>query len=309
MKEQLRDIISSFSNYTVLVIGDAILDTYIKGVSDRICREAPVPVINVQGQEHDCGGAANTAINVAALGAKTYFLSVTGRDEGSRLLLDVLTRNKVHTSYILRDTKRTTLAKKRVMAASSILLRIDEGNIDPVTGSTQLEVVRMVKKLYRKADAVILSDYGYGVITDAVVQVIEKLREEDRKPLIIDSKDLSRFKKLSPTIVKPNYEETIKMLGLPRLQDSDRIRQVAEQGRKLLDITGARYVAATMDAEGALLFEKGKKPYRVDAIPQDNRRAIGAGDTFIGTLALSFCAGASARFAVHLASAAASIVL
>lgn len=309
MKEKLRELISGFSNYKVLVIGDAILDTYVKGISDRICREAPVPVINVQEQEHDCGGAANTAINIAALGAETYFLSVTGKDESSRVLLDVLKKKKVHTACMIRDTKRTTLAKKRVMAASNILLRIDEGNTDPVSGEAQAALVRAIKKLYREADAVVLSDYGYGVITDVIVQTLGKLRERKKKPLIIDSKDLSRYKKLSPTIVKPNYEETIKMLRLAKLQDNDRIQQVIEQGRKLLEITGAQYVAATMDAEGTLLFEKGKKPFRVNAIPQDNKMAIGAGDTFIGALALSLCAGATARVAVQLASAAASIVL
>lgn len=309
MKEQLRKMIGMFGNYRILVIGDAILDTYIKGTSERICREAPVPVINVHEQEHDCGGAANTAINVAALGAETYFLSVTGKDDSSSLLIEVLKKKKVHTGYIIRDRQRTTLAKKRVTASSSILLRIDEGNTEAISARTEAGLLRTLRKLYRTADAVILSDYGYGVVTDAVIGTLKELREESPKILIVDSRELQRFRKLSPTAVKPNYEETIRLLKLPRLQDSDRVQQVKEFGRKLLEATGAQYVAATMDAEGTILFEKGKKPFRVHAIPQDNKKAIGAGDTFISSLALGLCAGASAQEAVQIASAAAAIVM
>src|SRR5690606_3382148 len=113
MKEQLKEQVGNFKNYKVLVIGDAILDTYVKGITDRISREAPVPIINVTDLEHDCGGAANTAINVAALGAQTFFLTVIGKDENGKQLMNVLKKNKVSTECIVQDKERKTLAKKR----------------------------------------------------------------------------------------------------------------------------------------------------------------------------------------------------
>lgn len=309
MKAKLQDIIHNFNRFKVLVIGDAILDTYIKGTTERICREAPVPVINVQEKQHSCGGAANTAINLAALGAEVYFLSVTGKDESSRHLLDVLRKNGVRTEYIVRDPQRITLAKKRVTASSSILLRIDDGNTDTISHQTEGHLLEAIKYLYKKTDAVVLSDYGYGVITDEVITLLSKLVNRKSRPVIVDSKDLFRFRSLAPTAVKPNYEETIRLLGLAKLKDNGRVEQVRAYGKRLLELTGAKCVAATLDSDGTILFEKGKKPFRVHAVAQDNKKAIGAGDTFISALTLSLCGGASASYAVQVGSAAASIVL
>lgn len=309
MKDQLKELIGSFKNYKVLVIGDAILDTYIKGVTDRLSREAPVPIINVQEQEHDCGGASNTAINVAALGAQTFFLSVIGKDESSKELMNVLKKNKVNTECVIRDKNRKTLAKKRVTAFSNILLRLDEGDTELVSKSAEKEMIEKIKRLYKVADAIVLSDYGYGVITENVIQFIKKLREQKPKVLIVDSKNLKRFKTLSPTAVKPNYEEAISLLGIKKLHQSERIAQILENGKKLQDLTGAECIAATMDADGTVLFEKGKKPFLISAVPQDNKNSIGAGDTFISALTLSFCAQATAHEAGEIASAAAAVVL
>ncbi|MFL5728041.1 MAG: D-glycero-beta-D-manno-heptose 1-phosphate adenylyltransferase [Cytophagaceae bacterium] len=309
MKEQLKNLINKFKEYKVLVIGDAILDTYIKGNTDRLCREAPVPIIDVETHEHDCGGAANAAINVAALGAETWFLSALGKDESGKALLDVLRKAGVNTEYIVRDRKRKTLAKKRVTASSSIVLRIDEGNTDTVTALIEEELIKNLKRLYKSVDAVVISDYSYGIITDSMIRTLKELRVKNPKPLVIDSKELHRFKDLAPTAVKPNYEEAIRLLNLPRLHGNERVIQIMEQGRKLMEITGASNVAATIDADGILLFEKRKKPYRIFSTPQDHRNAIGAGDTFISALALAFCAGASPSEAADIAAGAAAIVI
>jgi D-beta-D-heptose 7-phosphate kinase/D-beta-D-heptose 1-phosphate adenosyltransferase len=309
MKDQLKSIIENFKTSKVLVIGDAILDTYIKGSTDRICREAPVPVINVLDHEHDCGGAANTAINIAALGAETYFLTVIGKDESGKHLLDVLKKNKVNIQYTIRDKSRTTIAKKRVTASSSILLRIDDGDTVSVSQEIQEEMNRLLESIYEDVDAIIISDYGYGIVNESMILTLQKLRMNKPGILVIDSKDLHRFKKLNPTAVKPNYDESIKLLELPRLLDNERVKQISSNGKKLFEITGAKYIAATMDVDGTVIFENGKKVYRVFSVPEDHRKAIGAGDTFISAITLALCAGASAQHAGQVASAAASIVI
>jgi D-beta-D-heptose 7-phosphate kinase/D-beta-D-heptose 1-phosphate adenosyltransferase len=309
MKDQLKNLIEDFRKFKVLVIGDSILDTYIKGSTDRICREAPVPVINVLEYEHDCGGAANTAINAAALGAETFFLSVIGKDESGKELLEVLKRNKVNVKYIIKEQGRSTIAKKRITASSNILLRIDDGNTGPVSENSQEELNRIIKNIYKSVDAIIISDYGYGVINKSLILTIQKIRDKRQNILVIDSKDLYRFKCLRPTVVKPNYEESIKLLQLPKLLGNERVNQISANEKKLFEVTGSQYIAATLDAEGTILFEKGKKALRIFSIPQDHKKAIGAGDTFISAITLAICSGASAPIATEIASAAAGIVI
>jgi D-beta-D-heptose 7-phosphate kinase / D-beta-D-heptose 1-phosphate adenosyltransferase len=303
------DLIEAFKNLRVLVVGDAILDMYIKGVSDRICREAPVPVIDVQDYEVDCGGAANTAINVAALGALTCLLTIIGDDESGNELIKVLNSKNVDTTCIIKDRARKTIAKKRVVASSNILLRIDEGNTNAISSELQNELIERLKRLYHHYDLIILSDYEYGLIQESLIGALRELRKKDKRVLVADSKNLLKFRDIYPDAVKPNYEETIKLLNLPKLQNSDRVEQVLQNGKQLLEATGAECVAATIDADGTIVFEKGKNPFRIYAHPQDNRRSIGAGDTFISALSLAIAVGADYKESAEIGAAAASIIL
>jgi len=309
MEKQMKEVIEEFKDKKVLVIGDAILDVYIKGVTDKICREAPVQIINVQEQEYDCGGAANTAINLAALGAETCFLTVIGDDENGRILTNALREKNVSVECIIKDSQRKTIAKKRVVASSNILLRIDEGNIDPVSEELQLKLNERLSEVMNSFDAVILSDYEYGLINESSIVHLIQLKKQTNAILIVDSKNPAKFRKLHPFAVKPNYEEAISILKLPKLQNRDRVEQILENEKRLMDITGAHCVAATIDMEGTLLFEKGKSPYRIYTEPQDNKRSIGAGDTFISAFTLAVLAGADPRTAAEIGAAASAVIL
>jgi len=308
MKEKLSDVIDNFRKFKILVIGDAILDTYVNGTPDRVSREAPVMVFNVDEQVHYCGGAANTAINVAALGAETYFLTIVGKDSGSRELLEVLKKYKVNTDYLIRDKGRTTIAKKRITSASHQLMRIDEGTTTTISKMCEKELLQKISELYAEVDAIILSDYGFGVITNGIIEGIKEITANERKIIVADGRDVSRFKTLKPDAVKPNYEETIKLLNIEKPQ-SNRADQIAGFAKKLHEITGANKVAVTLDADGVLLFEKGKEPYRITAVPQDNKKAIGAGDTFISALTLSLASKVKGEIAAQIAAAAAAVVV
>ena len=166
MKKEIKNIIDHFKNLKILVIGDAILDTYIYGTTDRICREAPVPVFNSTDETYSCSGAANTAINLAALGAETYYLTVVGKDSNARCLIDILHKHNVHSEYILKDKSRKTIAKKRVIASSNIILRLDEGTTADIDEELENELLQKFFELEDFVDAIIISDYGFGVITD-----------------------------------------------------------------------------------------------------------------------------------------------
>lgn len=304
-----KDIVSRFRNYKVLVIGDAILDAYIKGTTDKICREAPAPVVNVREQENNCGGAANTAINLAALGAETYFVTVVGKDVHAEQLFKALQEHGVKTAGIIRDKTRQTIAKIRISAASNILLRVDQGSTDDISDTCIGKLTGTIKELAKKVDAIVISDYGYGVFTPKLIEALMPLRKNQDKLLIVDAKEPQKFKRLSPTAIKPNYEEALAMLALKKVDKSDRAEQMIANAQQLLEVSGAKYVASTLDADGSLLFQKGKKVHKIPCIPHDDKKAIGAGDTFISALALSLCANASAKMAVEIAAAAAAVVI
>jgi D-beta-D-heptose 7-phosphate kinase / D-beta-D-heptose 1-phosphate adenosyltransferase len=308
MKDELIRLIENFTKLKILVIGDAILDTYVKGNPDRVCREAPVLVFNVDEQEYQCGGAANTAINVATLGAQSYYLTVLGKDASAKELTDILKKNKVHTDYILRDKSRVTIAKKRITASSHILMRVDEGTTTEISQTCEKELLKNVSELLPQIDAIILSDYGFGVITNNIVKEIKALASAHHKAVVVDARDLSKYKTLKAEAVKPNYEETIKLLNIEKLTQ-DRDKQILQHCKKLHKITGANKVAVTLDADGVLLFEEGKEPYRVLCVPQDNKNAIGAGDTFISAMAMALALKANGATAAEIASAAAAVVV
>ncbi|HEY6975927.1 MAG TPA: D-glycero-beta-D-manno-heptose 1-phosphate adenylyltransferase [Chitinophagaceae bacterium] len=309
MKENPIRLIENFKSLRVLVIGDAILDTYIITTPEKFGREAPVPVFNIQDTKHQCGGAANTAINIAALGAKSYFLTVTGRDSVARRLCGMLKKNKVHIEDIIKDRSRTTISKKRVTASSNILFRVDSGTTTLINEQSEKELLDRLYKLYRYIDVIIISDYECGVITHTLINAIKELGNDRYIPIIVDAKDLTKYKTLRPEAVKPNYEEVLSILHLEKVLANNRVQQILENEKDLFEITGAHKIAATCDTDGVVFFEKGKSPYHISSVPCDDKKSIGAGDTFTSALALSLASGVSGSTAADIAAAAATVIM
>ena len=309
MEKEIKNIIDNFKNLKILVVGDAILDTYIYGTTDRICREAPVPVFNAEEEKYSCGGAANTAINLSALGAETYYLTVLGKDSNAHELLNVLQKNNVHCEFIFRDKSRKTIAKKRVVALSNIILRLDEGTVMDINDSLEEELLQKIVDVSHFVDAILFSDYGFGIITDSLIQSLESFSSSFRKPILVDSRNLGRFKNIHPGAVKPNYEETLQLLNLPKVAKNKRAQQVMNNAEILLAKTGADNITVTLDEDGVVLIRKGKKPYCLGCIPRDSKNTIGAGDTFISALTLGLASRLKMETCVEIASAAAAIVV
>lgn len=309
MEKEIKNIIDNFKNLKILVVGDAILDTYIYGTTDRICREAPVPVFNAEEEKYSCGGAANTAINLSALGAETYYLTVLGKDSNAHELLNVLQKNKVHCEFILRDKTRKTIAKKRAIALSNIILRLDEGTVTDINEDLEEELLKNILTVSDFVDAILFSDYGFGVITDSLIKSLQSFTSSFEKPVLVDSKNLTRFKILHPDVVKPNYEEAFQLLDLAKISKNKRAQQVMKNAEVLLTKTGAENITVTLDDDGVVLIRKGKKPYCVDCIPRDSKNTIGAGDTFISALTLALASKLKMETCVEIAAAAAAIVV
>ncbi|HZQ06302.1 MAG TPA: D-glycero-beta-D-manno-heptose 1-phosphate adenylyltransferase, partial [Anaerolineae bacterium] len=205
---------------------------------------------------------------------------------------------------------RRTLSKNRVIAGDHMLVRFDIGSTDDMDAATEAKFIERLRELFPTCDAVIVSDYAYGILTPRVIQALANLQARSPRLLIVDSKNLPRYFEIGVTAIKPNYREAVKLLGIQELQGTNsRAEQMMQHGQQILELSNAKIAAVTLDSEGALIFDRDGNPYRTYAQPSSNARAAGAGDTFISTLTLALAAGAATPAAAELASAAAALVV
>ena len=310
MNATLSGLIDTLAGRRILVLGEAMLDSYLEGHAGRFCPEAPAPIVTLS-RRHDLpGGAANTAVNAQSLGGEATFLSVVGPDGEGQILRQALAERGLSLEHLLIDPTRRTLLKQRVAAGSQLLLRLDQGSTQALEPKMEEELIQRLTTLYPQCEAVIVADYCYGVITPRVLRVLADLQARWSRVLVVDSRRLAAFRNLNVTAIKPNYEEAVSLLGgLALDSQQNRAETLAPYGERILELSGARMAAITLDSEGALLIERHQPPHRV--FPQVSRRACvaGAGDTFTSALALALAAGATGVAATELAGAAAAVVV
>ncbi len=310
MKNNLFHLLDAFKGLNILVIGEGMLDSYLHGEANRLCREAPVPVVNITHHRVVPGGAANTAVNVHGLGARVTFLSVLGDDAKGHDLKSILHNQNINTEPLILHPSRHTLAKHRIISSTQMLLRYDEGSTFPIDLETESRLIHRLTELFPQHDGIIVSDYGYGILTPSIINALAELQTHHPRPLVVDAKKLLNYRRVGLTAVKPNYQEAVHLLDYAGAPESkDRLNFILDYGNRILDLTGAEIAAVTLDQEGALLFEHHSQPYRTYAEPRPNSHATGAGDTFTAALTLSLAAGADSPTAAEIASAAASIVV
>ena len=173
------DIVRRFRGMRALVIGDAMLDSYLEGTASRICTEGPVPVVRKSAEERVPGGAANAAANLAALGADVILLGVIGDDLPGQLLRTALRDRGIDDSWLVEDRNATTLHKMRILANGQYVVRFDEGGYDQYDAETQDALLASLDHVYGNCDVVVISDYDYGVVTDNLLDRLNQLRAED----------------------------------------------------------------------------------------------------------------------------------
>lgn len=304
----LTNLTNHWKSLTVLVIGDVMLDSYFVGNADRLCQEAPVPVVAVQQRQDFPGGAANVAANVASLGAQVFLLSVIGCDDEGERLQQVLAESKIAAEHLIVSNEHRTLTKQRVVANNHLIVRFDYGSTELLSSTLEQQLIDRLIQLFPYCDAVIISDYQYGILTPQIIQFLAKLQAQLPRPIAIDAKQLFAYRAVNATAIKPNYFEAIQLLELAN-QRHDRAEQITPYGERLLQLTGARIAAVTLDAEGAIVFEQGESPIRTTAQPVPQQQTSGAGDTFIATLTLALASNISTHTAASLAAAATAIVV
>jgi len=288
--------IEEFSKKRILVIGDLMLDKHIYGKVERISPEAPVPVLKAERETYNPGGAANLAANLSSLGCKTFITGVIGNDPAGGILIQELQKAGIDTSLIL-ITKKPTIQKIRGLSKQH-LFRIDYEDSSKITQDDEQVLLSMVKEVIKEIDAIILSDYSKGTLTESLVKAVISLAKEHKKIITADCKPINMGYYQNSTIIKPNKKEALEAT----------LASSVEEAGKLLQERLNSTIVITRGAEGISVFEKNNS-YTIPAKAQQIYDVAGAGDTVMAVLTLALTSQYNLKEAVELANHAASIVI
>ncbi len=304
-KSRVREVISKFRYKNILVVGDLMLDQFIWGKVSRISPEAPVPVVWVERESFMPGGACNVAHNIQDLGSQTIVVGIIGEDSSGAILLEELRKKNLDISGIIRVKDRPTTHKTRVIAHSQQVVRIDREVVEPVPKSLVNKLLRFISDRISGVDAVIIEDYGKGVIVPYLVRNIVELGKKFKKIVSVDPKrEHFRYYK-NVTAITPNKSETETATGMEIRSDRD----LMKAGEKLLRRLSAESVLITLGERGMCLFQRNKKPIHIPTMAREVYDVSGAGDTVIASFTLALASGASFPEAAYIANQAAGIVV
>jgi D-beta-D-heptose 7-phosphate kinase/D-beta-D-heptose 1-phosphate adenosyltransferase len=304
-KAGLKRAISNFKQAKVLVIGDLILDEFIWGDVSRISPEAPVPVVWVNSETFMPGGAANVANNIHALGGQACICGVIGSDERGRVMVDELRRKNIDVEGIVIDNERPTTLKTRVIAHHQQVVRIDREKVDGIDDNIIGQMSTYLKEKISEVDAVLIEDYGKGVIIPRLIQELVSLAQRHKRIITVDPKEehFSFYQNVS--LLTPNNHEAGVALGKKIKTD----QQLEESGLALLNNLNARAVLVTLGENGMRLFENKDRSVHIPTVAQEVFDVSGAGDTVIAAASTALASGASMLEAAHIANYAAGIVV
>jgi rfaE bifunctional protein kinase chain/domain len=304
MKE-LLDILYRFHRIHLLVVGDLMLDRFIWGEVERISPEAPVPVLRVTSESTRLGGAANVVNNVRSLGAQVTVCGVIGRDAAGRRLVHDLRRAGASTVGIFADKQAQTIQKSRIIARPrhQQIVRLDQENQHPIGESTLRRLRAFVLARAKTSDAVIISDYGKGVVHASLLRSIAKLVKKSKVICVIDPKKENYEHYRLPTLITPNKDEASDASGI-EIQDE---KSLLAAGKKLERIWQAEAVLITRGPDGMSLFRRRCAVKHFPTEPRDMFDVTGAGDTVVAICGLALACGASLEEAAVLANLAAGV--
>lgn len=306
----VEDLLRNFAKCRVLVVGDLMLDDYRRGHVERISPEAPVPILSIVGMDRALGGAGNVVRNLRSLNVAVNVVGVLGEDETAQHILEELALLKIESSGIVRDPQRVSTRKIRYvsMEHGQQVFRADEETSQPVSGRVQAEIVRLIKDGVAGAQVILCSDYLKGVLTDVVLQAAFEVGREHKVPVVVAPKDSDPRKYIGATVLMPNLKELGKLVGSAP-QDETWLMKSAEQ---LITTHKLEALVVTRGSAGMSLFQVEGGAVRSLNIPTVVRKVFdvtGAGDTAFSTFGAALAAGADRQTAVHLANAAAGIVV
>ena len=300
-RDRIEALMAKMARTRVVVLGDAMLDIYLTGDTERISPEAPVPVVTVQGRRLALGGAANVAANVAAIGGEARLVAVIGDDPRGDSLRGELVALRLPDEYLVTAPARPTTSKTRVVARGQQVVRIDEEVDEPISDRTEQLVVSALERAMQDADAVLIEDYNKGALTSAVINCAMSLARRGGVPVVVDPKFKNFFAYRGATVFKPNRRELEQAMGATLdLAKPDALPTSLEK-------LGVDNLLLTLGAEGMMLVSLHQRITHIPAVAREVFDVSGAGDTVTAWMGTALAAGADVREAAQLANYAAGV--
>jgi len=309
--ERLRKIVENFPNLTITVLGDLVADEFVFGEISRVSREAPVLILKHRERTVVPGGGANAANNLADLGVNVLLVGLVGDDEPGRLLIKHFRQKKIPVSGVLKDKSYTTITKTRILAgmthtARQQVVRVDREPHEAPNPHLTRELYLAARNYAHASDALLVSDYGYGAATPAIVGTLREKGKLGTVPIVLDS----RYRMLQYsgiTAATPNEPEVEEALGIRIGQDWDK---VLAAGDDLMSRMKLQSLVITRGRDGMVAFDRKHKPVDIPIFGSDQVTDVtGAGDTVIASFTAALAAGATTEEAAQLANYAGGVVV
>ena len=296
---RFKEITSGFSEKNVLVVGDLMLDTYLWGNAERISPEAPVPIVKVNKIEHNPGGAANIALNLATLGCKVSVIGLIGSDMEGKILINILDQRNIVCTNLVESKNRPTTVKSRIIAHNQQVVRADREVLTDLSESSNKALVEAVDSNLSDVDAVVLGDYNKGVLNSVSISHIIQMAGEAGKPIYVDPKKANFIMYKNVRLFKPNLIE---------FKNAYAVNESLEvAGFKLKNELNADILMITRSADGVSLFN-GSDYHHIPTKARQVHDVSGAGDTVIAAFTLSDLCGATPEESVEISNYAAGRV-
>ena len=294
-----------FASYCILCVGDVMLDRFQHGEIDRISPEAPVPVIRLRHLREMPGGAGNVASNVAALGGRAVLVGLAGQDEAGTRLRHLLAAQPGVTDALVATQRRPTICKTRFIAGRQQVVRADDESGEALFADEQAALISAIDAHLGTAQALVLSDYGKGALSRAVLAHAVAAAQASHVPVFVDPKSADFRRYRGAFCITPNLREFTAAAGTPTGTEAE----ITAAAATLLDHADAQAILVTRSEKGMVLVERNGASASAPARAREVFDVSGAGDTVIATLALAFASGRSLAQAMHIANAAAGVVV
>ena len=303
-KNRLIALVKKFAKVKILVVGDLILDHYISGSVDRISPEAPVPVVWARKEDFTCGGAANVGQNIVALSARSSLCGVLGTDDFAAKLLGIIKNNSINTGLLVKDKSRPTSIKTRILGQHQQIVRVDWESVEPLSLEINNRLAAGIRRVIDDFDAVIIEDYGKGVINPGLLEEVVDLCKRKNKIITVDPKEEHIDYYEGVSALTPNLKEA-QIAGGMTIKNKNEIPLL---GEVIINKLNPQALLITLGEGGMMLF-CGHKHHHIPTAAQEVFDVSGAGDTVIAVFTLALACGATYLEAAHIANFAAGIVV
>jgi D-beta-D-heptose 7-phosphate kinase/D-beta-D-heptose 1-phosphate adenosyltransferase len=304
-KKRLQEILPGFKDSRVMVLGDLMLDHFIWGAVNRISPEAPVPVVRVHKETQRLGGAANVAHNIRMLGAMPVLIGLVGEDDHGKILLGAIRDLDIATDWIVTDAGRMTTMKTRVVAHSQQVVRADWEDTRDACGKVLQEIMERIEGEIDNVQALIISDYGKGVITTEVLGQVLEMAKKKGTFVAVDPKESHFDLYKGVSLITPNQKEAGQAFAKPIFD----MASLEEVGRGMLEKLRLQALLITRGEDGMSLFESDGSLTHFPTMARQVYDVTGAGDTVVGSFAVARTAGASLKEAALISNHAAGIAV